>query len=98
MNHPRRAYIDDDSYHAIDQAIHLLAPFRGCARDPRTATFTDADLLHLLASLILHAQTWMFHTIDELTHDEETWLSDDDIDHILAGTNPDPVSWPAPGT
>jgi len=95
MNHHlRRAYIDDDTYLVIDHAVRYLATFRGCDRELlRTGQFTDHDLLHLLASIILHAQTWLFHATDDILNDDEAWLDHDDIDHILAGVTPNPVGW-----
>ena len=72
----RPAYTDLDSHHdAIDQAIRILAPSRGC--DPDPDTLTEADLLHLLASLILHAQTCLHFTIEaRLPHFAESFQPD----------------------
>jgi len=95
-HHIRRAYIDNDSYLVIDHAIDYLATFRGCDREPTTQALTDPDLLHLLASITLHAQTWMFHVIEDILNDHQACLDHDDIDHILAGARPDPVGWLEP--
>jgi len=92
----RRAYIDDDTYLVLDHAIRYLAPFRGCeSEQPGSGWFNDPDLLHLLASLTLHAQTWLFHTIEDILNDDEAYLDHDDIAHILAGATPNPVGWMA---
>ncbi len=94
MTSYRRAYIELDSLEAITRAVELLAELRGANPDPDTGALAEPDLLHLLASLILHAQTWLHFAIEEILADDEAWLTPQDIDHILATARADPASWP----
>lgn len=96
MNRPRRAYIADDSYHALEQAVRWLAQMRGLTDPPPAPAgpIGPADLLHLLASLALQADTWMFHTIEDLHHDQEgSDIDPEDLEHILAGARPQFAAW-----
>jgi hypothetical protein len=92
MNRSRRAYIADDSYYALDQAVCWLAQMRGLTDPPPAPTtpISPPDLLHLLASLALQAGTWMFHTIEDLHHHEDGIdIDPEDLEHILAGARPE---------
>ncbi len=89
----RRAYIDADTLYVIGEAVAFLADLRRVDTDPETGRLADADLLHLLASLILHAQTWLHLAIEEIHNDDDAYLTPGDIDHILAGANPNAVGW-----
>lgn len=93
MSRCRRAYIDFDTLYVISEAVRFLADLRGIGHDPETGALDDADLLHLLASLTLHAQTWMHLAIEQTLDDEHAYLTPRDIDHILGGARPDPVGW-----
>jgi hypothetical protein len=95
-SHLRAGYIDADTLDVITHALDRLAESRipPDDRDPHTDALDPADLLHLLASLTLQAQTWMHHAIEETLLDEESPLTPNDITHILAGARPDPTSWP----
>ena len=92
----RRAYIDADTLYVISEAVAFLANLRHIHADPDTGRWHDHDLLHLLASTTLHAQTWIYLAIEDILHDDEAWLTAKDIDYILAGARPDPVGWCAP--
>lgn len=89
----RRAYIDADTLYIISEAVTFLADLRDIHADPETQRWRDPDLLHLLASIILHAQTWLFLAIEDIENDDDAYLTRQDINDILAGANPDPVSW-----
>jgi hypothetical protein len=88
-----RAYIDTDTLYVITEAVSFLADLRHRHPNPTTKRLADHDLLHLLASLTLHAQTWMHDLIEDIHHDDNHPLTDDDIHYILAGATPDPVVW-----
>jgi hypothetical protein len=87
------AHIDADTLYILGEAVDFLADLRHRDRDPTTGQLADHDLLHLLASLTLHAQTWLYLLIEDIRDDDESPLTDHDINYILAGVTPDPVSW-----
>lgn len=89
----RRAYIDADTLYVISEAVAFLADLRHLHPDPHRGRLAYPDLLHLLASLTLHAQTWLFLAIEDIENDDDTYLTRQDIDDILAGAKPHPVSW-----
>ena len=88
----RPAYTDHDSYHALERAVQLLAQMRGIIPAPPKPAppIQPPDLLHLLASLTLHARLFTTTTIEDIQHSAHDWLDDHDIDHILQGTRPYP--------
>lgn len=92
-HHQRRAYIDFDTLYVTSEAIGFLAELRGIQDDPQTGALDPADLLHLLASLTLDAQTWMYFIIQDALDDQWSYLTPDGIDHILAGATPNPTGW-----
>jgi hypothetical protein len=89
----RRAYIDADTLYVIGEAIHFLGELRYGPPDPHTGHRPNPHLLHLLASITLHAQTWMHFLIEDSRNDPDNPLTQDDITHILNGAHPNPVSW-----
>lgn len=89
----RRAHIDADTLYVISEAVVFLAALRRIDADPHSDRLPDHELLHLLASLILHAQTWLFLAIEDISNSDDAYLTHQDITDILAGANPDPVSW-----
>ena len=89
----RRAYIAADTLYVISEAVVFLADLRHIDADPHSGSLPDHQLLHLLASLTLHAQTWLSLAIDEIENNDDAYLTRQDITDILAGARPDPVSW-----
>ena len=75
----REPYRDEHSFDAIDEAIHQLAESRGVWLD-------DAGLIHILASLISHAEACLPETITDARADDDT--SWEDLARLL-GTSPD---------
>jgi hypothetical protein len=88
-----RAYIDADTLYILSEAVSFLSDLRHHDPDPTTGRLADHDLLHLLASLTLHAQTWLYFLIEDIHNDDDNPLTDHDIAYILAGVTPDPVNW-----
>ena len=89
----QRAYIDADTLYVISQAVALLADLRHRQPDPHSGRLADHDLLHLLASLILHTQTWLHLAIQDIENDDDAYLTHQDVNDILAAARPDPISW-----